>query len=1188
MRTAVPLYDWLRWSVTALGVFFCGVIVSAVIVTGIEWTMIHHLRFAISIFLAVGLAAYGGWLVQSELSTERILRITTWSLAGVIIIGSFATWEMYLHLVGGGSFISALQELILGATQGAIVGGGIGYYDAKRLEQHQERKQAYQAISASIDGVALLDEDGLYSNLNQAHADVYGYDDTEDFLGKSWRICYSEEEIATIEETVLPTLEEEGEWRGELTGQRRDGTLFPQEVTLSSRDDGGIVCVVRDISERKQRERELERHRDLFEQTQRMAHIGGWELDLVDDELQWTDEVYRIHELPLDYEPTVDEALDYYHPEDAPAIEAAIERAIKHGEDYDLELRLITANDNLRWVRARGEARTAGDETVMLRGTFQDITERKERDQEFHSTSTLLSTLVENIPAGILAEDSARQILYTNQAFTEMFGIETAPDDLVGCDCEVPFERIKDLFVESERFIESTNEAAANAASIDREEFELVDGRTFERSGIPVQLEDEGAGYLWVYHNTTERKRRVQALEEAEGRFRALTDNAEFGVLTIDETSTIQYANDALEEVLGYRPEELEGESITNLMPERFQADHHAGIQNYLREGTRNLDWDWLELPGLHRDGHEVPLGISFGVTQLEDGPLFIGILRDITAQVEQEDRIAALHEGSRQLMYAMTPKGAASMTVEIARQVLDKPLSAMWFYDEETDRLEPVTATDSSREFLDAAGIPELPPLGADHVAMDVFRDGELAVIEDYNSSGETTYLNLPLGTVLFVPIGDHGVLVLGTKSVVEITETDRDQINILALNARAALDRAQREQMLTRRQEMIESLHTATRDMVAMKDTEQVCKTAVDAAEELLDFSITGIWLSDDTGRRLEPVATSEEGERVIGELPVYSAAKESLSWQAFESGETRVYDDLQTEAGLANTETPIQSEIIVPLGDAGIMNIGSLTAHSFDETDVHTAELLGANTATALERVERERELEIQMDRMEFFNSILRHDVLNGMTVIRGRAELLVDELDGAQLRDAETILDWSDDTIEIVQRVRKILDTLTGEADIPVESVGLSTTLREELERVRDTYPDVTFETMIPDSITVQANELLGDVLGNVITNAMCHNETDGLCVSLTATEQEVDDTATVRIADNGRGIPDESKESIFRRDATGHAKSSGTGFGLFFVDTMINQYGGDIWVEDNEAGGATFVVELPLAKATATV
>jgi signal transduction histidine kinase len=86
-------------------------------------------------------------------------------------------------------------------------------------------------------------------------------------------------------------------------------------------------------------------------------------------------------------------------------------------------------------------------------------------------------------------------------------------------------------------------------------------------------------------------------------------------------------------------------------------------------------------------------------------------------------------------------------------------------------------------------------------------------------------------------------------------------------------------------------------------------------------------------------------------------------------------------------------------------------------------------------------------------------------------------------------------------------------------------------------------------------------------------------------------------ARVRIADTGSGIPDDQKEAVFRRGEIGHAKATGSGFGLFFVDSMVEAYGGRVWVEDrtptnsvlsgtDRSGGAVFVVELPLTNAAA--
>lgn len=219
----------------------------------------------------------------------------------------------------------------------------------------------------------------------------------------------------------------------------------------------------------------------------------------------------------------------------------------------------------------------------------------------------------------------------------------------------------------------------------------------------------------------------------------------------------------------------------------------------------------------------------------------------------------------------------------------------------------------------------------------------------------------------------------------------------------------------------------------------------------------------------------------------------------------------------------------------------------------------------------------ELQQQRERMEFFNSILRHDVLNGMTVIKMRGEILADELEGDHQRYAQTIVDWCNTTTEVVKRVRRVVETLaTPEEEYRLTPIDVSTILERKGRELRTAYPEVGVDIDLPLELRVRADELLADVLGNILTNSIEHNDPDELQVTVTA--DTIDETVRISIADNGIGIETDRKESVFRRGETS-AKETGSGFGLFFVDVMIERYGGDVWVEDSENGGARFVIEL---------
>lgn len=386
--------------------------------------------------------------------------------------------------------------------------------------------------------------------------------------------------------------------------------------------------------------------------------------------------------------------------------------------------------------------------------------------------------------------------------------------------------------------------------------------------------------------------------------------------------------------------------------------------------------------------------------------------------------------------------------------------------------------------------------------------------------------------------------------------------------------------------RERILETLHAATRDLMVVETRQEIAETVSETASDILGMPINGVHLYDSQAGGLAPVAISSANRDVLGNPPIFGSG-EGIAWQVFETGDPHLTGDIREIPGIYNPNTPIRSEFHLPLGEHGVFIVSSTNTDDFDETDVSLAQILAANATVAFERVEHEQKLHRQADQMEFFNSILRHDVLNGMTVIRGQAELLAGNLDSDQRQDMETIIDWSNDVIEIVQRVQSVIETVTGQGDHHLETIDLAAVLHSEVDRIQSTYPEVTFETDVPSDVPVQANELLGEVLGNVITNAINHNDTNGLRL-VVAVEIERDDdggTVTVRIADNGRGIPDNRKETVFRRNETGPAKSSGTGFGLFFVHSMVETYGGDVWVKDNDSGGATFIIGLPLAEAT---
>jgi len=141
------------------------------------------------------------------------------------------------------------------------------------LVEKQNRRRSI-AMESAVDGIAILNEEEEYVYLNGAHAQIYGYDSSEELVGKNWKVLYEEEEAERIEREGMSDLYRRGYWRGEATGLRKDGTTFPQEVALTALEDGGLICVVRDITERERTARQLQQSFvELAETTSRVLGV---------------------------------------------------------------------------------------------------------------------------------------------------------------------------------------------------------------------------------------------------------------------------------------------------------------------------------------------------------------------------------------------------------------------------------------------------------------------------------------------------------------------------------------------------------------------------------------------------------------------------------------------------------------------------------------------------------------------------------------------------------------------------------------------------------------------------------------------------------------------------------------------------------------------------------------------------
>jgi PAS domain S-box-containing protein len=185
-----------------------------------------------------------------------------------------------------------------------------------------------------------------------------------------------------------------------------------------------------DTEQRRRTEQQLQQSETLLQETQRIARLGGWQLYLDTNRLEWTEEVYHIHELPLDHQPDLEEAINFYAPADIPALREAVQQAIAANIPWDLELQFITAKGNHRWVRTRGRAAWHEGHAIKLYGSFQDITDRKQTEQALRESEERYRLLADNVSDMISRHTPEGVYVYASPACIPLIGY--TPEELIG------------------------------------------------------------------------------------------------------------------------------------------------------------------------------------------------------------------------------------------------------------------------------------------------------------------------------------------------------------------------------------------------------------------------------------------------------------------------------------------------------------------------------------------------------------------------------------------------------------------------------------------------------------------------------------------------------------------------------------------------------------------------------------
>ena len=315
-------------------------------------------------------------------------------------------------------------------------------HDSERQEAKAElglSEQRYRALlNFAVDGILVGSHDGIITEANECMCTIFGMPRHE-MIGKSIREMPFTPESVSRCPFRYDLLQVGVAVVSERTIRRSDGSEIVVEMHTKMMADGTYQSIYRDITDRKRTEVSLEETRRLLDETQSIAHVGGWQYDAATGKSTWTDEVYRIYGVGRDFDindPT--RGLSFFPPAYARAILQAFTKTLEQGEPYDLEAEFIRADGERLWVRSIGQAVMEDGRVVRVRGSFMDITTRKRAEEKLLASEQRYRDILNFAVDGILVCSHEGIIIEANECLCGFCGLSRA--ELIGHSIrEIPF-----------------------------------------------------------------------------------------------------------------------------------------------------------------------------------------------------------------------------------------------------------------------------------------------------------------------------------------------------------------------------------------------------------------------------------------------------------------------------------------------------------------------------------------------------------------------------------------------------------------------------------------------------------------------------------------------------------------------------------------------------------------------------
>jgi len=321
-----------------------------------------------------------------------------------------------------GTIVPYFEKNVLKGTQGFF--RNITEMTKAQAERIKVESRLTRILDNMVTGCMVISRDWRFLYINGTAAGQ-AFRDKSELIGKPLFKLFPAAENSQIVGLLRKGMEEGGHIEGIESFTFDNGICKWFEIAIEPVEEGIFVMSV-DITDKKTAEDSISKHQALLSESQRIAHLGSWDLDLTTNVLIWSDEVYRIFEINTQaFGASYQAFLDLIHPEDREFVNKAYTQSLANHTLYNLVHRLKFPDGRIKYVHEQGENfYDELGEPVRTVGTVHDITQQKEAEILLQKNEQKFAQVVENISDGIMIRNSSGKIIYSNKRFLELFCLE--------------------------------------------------------------------------------------------------------------------------------------------------------------------------------------------------------------------------------------------------------------------------------------------------------------------------------------------------------------------------------------------------------------------------------------------------------------------------------------------------------------------------------------------------------------------------------------------------------------------------------------------------------------------------------------------------------------------------------------------------------------------------------------------